>query len=493
MIETGSGKNEGEHIRRRSIGDEREPLTSLLCAMASTPATQARELAFAGVARQAEMVRAGEVSPRELVETALGRIEALDPQLNAFRVVFAERALIEADQAAGRAGAGDGRPLLGVPIAVKDDQAVAGVVRARGSNACSSPEPEDADLVRRLRAAGAIVVGITRTPELTMWPFTETAAGGITRNPWDPQRTPGGSSGGSGAAVAAGLVAGATGSDGAGSLRIPAACCGLFGLKTQRGRISTAPLDEVCSGLSVYGFLTRDVADAALLYEVATGQPYVAAAQRTPPRLRIALSLKIPPGSSARLHPDWRGAAEDAAELLRSLGHDVVEANPAIGAVGTRVVARYLAGVHDDALTVDHPERLERRTRALARVGKVARLGLDRIRAAELADAAKVNAIFDDFDVVLGPTLARAPIEVGRYEGRGGTYTLSGVLRWMPFNGLWNHIGNPAAAVPAGFDGDGLPLSVQLAGRPDSEQTLFSLAAQIEGARPWADQRPPIS
>jgi Asp-tRNA(Asn)/Glu-tRNA(Gln) amidotransferase A subunit family amidase/fructose-1,6-bisphosphatase/inositol monophosphatase family enzyme len=344
--------------------------------MASTTATQGRELAFAGVARQAEMVRAGEVSPRELVETTLGRIEALDPKLNAFRVVFAERALVEADQAAGRAGAGDGRPLLGVPIAVKDDQALAGEVRVRGSNACSSPEPEDADLVRRLRAAGAIVVGITRTPELTLWPFTETAAGGITRNPWDPQRTPGGSSGGSGAAVAAGLVAGATGSDGAGSIRIPAACCGLFGLKTQRGLISTAPLDEVCTGLSVYGFLTRNVADAALLYEVVTGKPYIAAAQQEPPKLRIALSLKIPPGSSARLHPDWRRAAEDTAELLRSLGHDVAEANPAIGAVGTRVVARPGAHPHRGAGRRQEGQRdlrgLRRRAEPDAREGAAA-------------------------------------------------------------------------------------------------------------------------
>jgi amidase len=461
--------------------------------MASTTATQGRELAFTGVVRQAEMVRAGEVSARELVETALGRIAAIDRDLNAFRLVFAERALAEADQATERARAGDSRPLLGVPIAVKDDQAVAGAVRLRGSNAVGTAEVEDADLVRRLRAAGAIVVGITRTPELTLWPFTETAAGGITRNPWDPQRTPGGSSGGSGAAVAAGLVPAATGSDGAGSIRIPAACCGLFGLKTQRGRVSTAPMDEVCSGLSVYGFLTRNVADAALLYEVVTGEPYIAAAQQQPRELRIALSLKIPPGSSARLHPDWRRASEDTAELLRSLGHEVVEGNPAIGAAGVRVIARYLAGVYDEAQTVEHPERLERRTRAMARLGMPARRGLNRVRAAEAADAAKVNAIFDDFDIVLGPTLAKAPIPVGRYEGRGATYTLSGVLRWMPFNGLWNHIGNPAAAVPAGFDADGLPLSVQLVGRPASERTLFSLAAQLEAARPWADQRPPIS
>jgi amidase len=365
--------------------------------------------------------------------------------------------------------------------------------RVRGSNAYGAPEPADAELVRRLRAAGAIVIGIARTPELGLWPFTETAAGGITRNPWNPQRTSGGSSGGPATAVAAALVPASTASDGAGSIRIPAACCGLFGLKPQRGRIPTAPLDEVWNGLTVYGFLARTVTDSALLYEVVTGKPYVAATQQAPPRLRIALSLRIPPGSSARLHPDWRRAAEDTAELLRSLGHEVVERDPAIGIAGINVVTRYLAGAYDEARNLDHPERLERRTRRLAQLGAVARRRLPQVRAAEARDAARVNAIFDDVDVVLGPTLARSALPVGFYEGRGAAYTLNGVLRWVPFNGLWNHLGNPAAAVPAGFDAEGMPLSVQLAGRPDSEATLFALSCQLEHARPWADRRPPIS
>ncbi|MEA2155955.1 MAG: amidase, partial [Solirubrobacteraceae bacterium] len=315
--------------------------------MAAATTDERRELAFAGVVRQAELVRSGAVSPRELVETALERIERLDPELNAFRAVFAERALIEADQAGGRARAGNERPLLGVPIAVKDDTAVAGTPRMRGSSAFSTPEPADADLVRRLREAGAIVIGVTRTPELGIWGFTETAAGGITRNPWNLQRTSGGSSGGPASAVAAALVAASTASDGAGSIRIPAACCGLFGLKPSRGLISTAPLGEIWNGLSVLGFLTRSVADSALLYEVVTGNPYVAAARLAPAKLRIALSLKVPAGSTARLHPDWRRAAEQTAELLGSLGHEVVERDPAIGSAGINTLARYLAGVHE--------------------------------------------------------------------------------------------------------------------------------------------------
>jgi amidase len=461
--------------------------------MGSPTVTERRELAFAGVVRQAELVRSGEVSPRELVETALERIAELDPQLNAFRTVFAEQALLEADRAGAQVGDGADRPLLGVPIAVKDDMPVAGELRTRGSNACDAREPEDAAFVARLRAAGAIVIGITRTPELTAWPFTETLAGGITRNPWDPQRTPGGSSGGSGAAVAAALVPGATASDGAGSIRIPAACCGLFGLKPSRGCVSTAPYEALWGGLSVYGFLTRGVADAALLYEVATGGPYVAAARQDPPRLRIALSQRIPPGSTARLDPQWRRAAEATAELLRSLGHEVVEREPAIGPVGLNVVARYLAGIEEEARGVEHPERLERRTRGLARLGRAARGAAARARRNEARDAARVNAIFDEVDIVLGPTLAKSALPIGRYEGRGASYTLNAVLRWVPFNGVWNHVGNPAAAVPVGLDSGGLPLSVQLVGRPDSEPTLFSLSHQLETARPWTGARPPVS
>jgi amidase len=461
--------------------------------MPPTSTTERRDLAFAGVARQAELVRSGDVSPRELVETALERIARLDPQLNAFRAVFDERALLEADQAGGRARGGDERPLLGVPIAVKDDMAVAGTPRVRGSNAHGGPETDDCDLVRRLRAAGAIVIGVTRTPELMLWPFTETAHGGCTRNPWSLDRTPGGSSGGSAAAVCAALVPGATASDGAGSIRIPAACCGLFGLKVQRDRVSTAPDARVWTGLSVYGFLTRSVADSALLYEVATGEPYMAAARSEPAKLRIALTTKIPPGAMARLAPEHRRAVEETAELLRSLGHEVVERTPSYGLIGRNVIVRYYAGAYEEAQTMGDPAGFERRTRAVVRIGKAARRLLPRAIAAQDADARRINRIFEDVDVVLSPTLTAAPLKVGRYEGRGALRTFNGAAGFVAYNPLWNHIGNPAAAVPAGFDAAGLPLSVQLAGPPDGEQTLLSLAAQLETARPWADARPPVS
>src|SRR3984893_18304267 len=270
-------------------------------------------LAYAGIARQAELIAAGEVSSRELVELYLGRIARLDGRLNAFRVVLAERALLEAQQADGRRGAGERRPLNGVPIAVKDDIDVAGEGTAFGTNAHGPPTEEYAELVKRLRRASAVVIGKTNVPELTIWPFTESATFGATRNPWDLQRAPGGSSGGSAAAVAAGLIGAALGSDGAGSIRIPAAWCGLFGLKPQRGRVSLGPRARAWHGLSVNGVLTRRVADTALFHDAASGSvavdqdsapapavPFSQSAATPPGPLRIAFSRRMPVGVISR-------------------------------------------------------------------------------------------------------------------------------------------------------------------------------------------------
>ena len=228
-------------------------------------------IAFAGAARQAEMVRAEDISPTELVRLHLERIERIDPQLNSFRLVFAERALLEAQQAEARLKGGDERPLLGVPIAIKDETDVAGEINTHGTDAFTEPAKADSEMVRRLREAGAIVVGLTLLPEMAICGFTESATYGVTRNPWDPQRTPGGSSGGSAAAVAAGLVPIASAGDGAGSIRIPAASCGLFGLKPSRGRVSLAPDLEGWGGLAVEGCLSRSVLDTALWLDVVSG------------------------------------------------------------------------------------------------------------------------------------------------------------------------------------------------------------------------------
>src|ERR1700742_1720637 len=229
------------------------------------------DFAFVGLARQAEMVRAGEVSPTELVGQSLERIDRLRPELNAFHQVFADKAMLEAEQAEARRGAGDKRPLLGVPIAIKDEIDVAGEINTHGTDAFEVPAKADSEVVRRLREAGAIIVGLTLLPELAICGFTESATYGVTRNPWNPQRTPGGSSGGSGAAVAAGLVPIASAGDGAASIRIPAACCGLFGLKPSRGRVSAGPLREGWRGMAVLGCVSRSVIDTALSLDVVSG------------------------------------------------------------------------------------------------------------------------------------------------------------------------------------------------------------------------------
>jgi amidase len=467
----------------------------------------ANDVAFAGPARQAEMVRAGEVSPRELVTLYLKRIEELDSKLNAFRVVRAEQALEEADEAERRRGSADDTPLLGVPIAVKDTVDVAGEVTTLGTGAVDEPAREDSEVVRRLRAAGAIVIGKTNLPELAFAMFTESPTWGITRNPWDVTRVPGGSSGGSGAAVAAGLASAATASDGAGSIRIPAAYCGLFGLKPQRGRVPLDPQAEHWHGMSVNGYLTRSVLDTALLLDATAGgglapqkppppeRPFADAARESPGKLRIAVSPKVARAlAPPMLDERCRRALEQTAELLRSLGHDVTSRDPDYGGVGNQVSVLYMRGIADDAASLPHPDRLGKHTRQLARLGRLyPDIAVRRARAVTKKYAARINAIFDHCDVLLTPTIGEPPVPVGKWDSRRGLWTLAGMTRRTGFTPPWNYLGNPAAAVPAGFTREGLPLSVQLVGRPDDEATLLSLAAQIEAERPWADRRPPVS
>ncbi len=463
--------------------------------IASAAVTPATDPVFAGLARQAELIAAGELSSRELTEAYLERIARLNPTLNAFRVVLGERALAEAAQADGRRGSGDRRPLLGVPVAIKDDTDVAGEVTARGSNAFGDPAAQDAEVVRRLRAAGAVVVGKTHVPELEITPFTESPTFGATRNPWDLDRTPGGSSGGSASAVAAGLVGGALGSDGGGSIRIPAGCCGLFGLKTQRGRISLAPKDGAWHGLSVYGPIVRRVADAALFIDATSdGEALASAVTRPPGRLRIALSTKLPPPIVGSPDAEQRGAVDAAAELLRGVGHEVVERDPDYGQGGAAFTARYFRGVHDEGRAMAHPERLARRTRGFMRLGAaIAPPLLERALRDGAVAAQRFGRLFEQADVLVTPMFTRRPIPIGTYEGRGALWSFNGYSRWVPYCAAYNHSGQPAASVPMGVTPDGFPLAVQLVGRPDDEATLLSLAAQIEQERPWADRVPDIS
>jgi amidase len=456
---------------------------------------------FAGAAKQVRMLASGDITSSELVELYFERIARLDGELNAYRVVRLASARVEAVDAQRRLDAGERLPLLGVPIAIKDDVDVAGELTAWGTAAHGPAKLRDAEVVRRLRDAGAIVIGKTNVPEMTIWPFTESATFGVTRNPWDPARSPGGSSGGTAAAVAAGLAPFGLGSDGGGSIRTPATWCGLYGIKPQRDRVPLGPHDDGWQGLIVNGPITRTVEDAALFLDVTTTLPrpdggFVAAAARTPVRLRIAFSTKSPLGLIARVGKAQQAAVREAAALLCSLGHDVVERAPDYAAMsaGWNVMARFLRGIHDDVEMMAHPERLEPRTRSMARAGgRISDRRIASVRAGEAALTARVNAIFDDVDVVLTPGTATGPPRVGAFTKRGAFITLNATMGRSPFQAIFNATGQPAAVVPWGLDGSGLPTSVQLVGRPADEATLLALSAQIESVRPWADRRPPVS
>jgi amidase len=460
----------------------------------------ARDLAFAGAAEQARMLAAGEVSAPELLEIYLERIARLDSQLRSYRVVLTDKARDEAYGAQDRLDAGERLPLLGVPIAIKDDVDVAGEVTTYGSAGHRPAVTADAAVVRRLRAAGAVIIGKTAVPELMIFPFTESLTFGATRNPWNLKRTPGGSSGGSAAAVAAGLAPLALGSDGGGSIRIPSSWCGLFGVKPQRDRISLDPHDDAWYGLSVNGPIARSVLDAALFLDATNTVPgpegeFVAAATREPGKLRIALSTKVPT-TPVKVGREELAAVEAAGALLRELGHDVVVRDPAypLTSVYASFLPRYLRGTSDEADALDHPERLERRTRTMARMGSFfSDRRMEAVRAAEARVSSRIQSIFDDVDVVVTPGAANGPSRIGAYQHRGFISTLLLVGQRVPYFPVWNVTGQPAAVVPWGFDDDGLPISVQLVGRPFDEATLLSLSAQIEAARPWAHQRPPVS
>ena len=448
------------------------------------------ELAFAGVARQAELIRSGEVSSRELVMLYLERIERLDPQLNAFRKVMSERALVEAQQADGRRGAGDERPLLGVPMAVKDVEDVTGEVTSWGTSANFTPASQDSEIVRRLRAAGAVVVGKTNTPELAIIGDTEGPAFGITRNPWNTDHSPGGSSGGSAAAVAAGLCAAATASDGAGSIRIPASNCGLVGLKPTRDRIPVTPMKEHWYGMSVVGFEARSVEDAALLMSVGAADDDLRDSfARQPGRLRVAVSTRgaLP----TRVHSDVKRVVDATAGRLRALGHEVEQSDPPYPPVSPST-PRYLAGVAQDAEErFERPERFQRRTKGFARMGNaIPRAVLD--WALREDDNGRMRPFFERHDVLLTPVSAVPPVRAGQWEGLGAVRTFLGLAQAYPFCVEWNLTGQPSVSVPAGRSADGLPIGMQLVGRHGEEAMLLSLAAQLESELRWTDHRPPV-
>jgi amidase len=466
------------------------------------------DLAYAGVAGQAALIRTREISATELTQALLRRIERLDPALNAFRIVLAEEALADAASRDATDAAERG-PLHGVPIAIKDELDVAGQLTTFGGAARVTPADRDSESVRRLRSAGAIIIGKTRMPEFGQWPFTESAAGGYTRNPWDLTLTPGGSSGGTAVAVAAGLVAAGLGGDGGGSIRIPAACCGLFGLKPQRGRVSVAPAPDLWHALGTVGPLTRSVGDSALIYDVIRGNLpsdryraedpattfTVAAteAETEPRRLRIAVSAR-PATPGVKLGTEQAAALSRTAETLRELGHDVRDVDLRYPQLPPAFVPQFYGGVRDEAALVDLPDLLERRTKqTLALAHLFPRAVVKHAVAHGERLARRINRVFDDHDLLLTPTIPSLPRSVGVLDGIGSLHASLRAVPYVAYTAVWNVCGNPAASVPAGLGPSGLPLAVQLVARPHDEITILAAAAQLERASPWTDRPPALS
>jgi amidase len=461
----------------------------------------ATDLMLKPVAEVAALVKGGELSAREVVSSALARIEDLDDQINAFVEVDAERAL----EAADAIEPGDERPFAGVPIAIKANVPVAGMCMNFGSKFLAGHRPShSAYLVRRLRDAGFVVVGITNMPEFGILPTTEPRHSGATHNPWDLDRTPGGSSGGAAAAVASGMLPVAHGNDGGGSIRIPAACCGLVGLKPSRGRISRGP-DLGESFLSSDGVLTRSVAETAQLLDVLAGyevgdanwaprpaEPYGTSFRRSPGRLRVAMTAANP--LDVDVDPECVRGMHAAGELLASLGHDVESAAPALP--GSDAIALFeevfgppvsLGIMYGQLLAGREPQddEIEPLSRALyerARsLSSVAYLGA----VAQLQAVARgLVAFFADYDVLLTPALAERPTPIGAIHGSGDDpfADLRRSGEFTPFTSLFNVTGQPAITVPVGLGDDGLPTSAQLVAKPLGEDTLLQVAAQIEGA-----------
>jgi amidase len=471
----------------------------------------ASDLMFRPVGELADLVRSGQVSARELVQASLDRIEEVNPELNAFVEVFDEQALAAADGV----GAGDERPFAGVPIAIKNNRAVAGGLFTYGAAFMGDHRADyDHNIVRRLKQAGFIPVGTTTIPEWGILPWTNTRRYGPTRNPWDTERTSGGSSGGSASAVASGMVPIAHGNDGGGSTRIPAACCGLVGLKPARNRISLSP-DAGDNDLTVDGVLTRTVAETAAVLDILAGyelgdanwappppEPFARLAQAEPSSLRIGLALKSP--LDEEIDPVATEATREAGRLLESLGHSVEEVDPPWAAPGllhqfTAVFGPLvmLQVVHAQMIMGGEPTEadLEPVSWALLQLSK-SMSAIDGLTAKAMLQIFARGLIqwAEPYDALLTPALAEAPVLLDTVtpetDDPMGLFARSG--SFTPFTAGANISGQPAIALPLYQREDGLPLGVQLIGRPAGEGELLALSAQIEVAHPWVDRRAPV-
>ena len=461
------------------------------------------ELAFLPATEQARLVRDKEISAVELAELYLERIDRLDPELNSFVTICGDEALADARAADASV---DERPFRGVPIAVKDLTATKGIRTTYSSRAFADNVPDfDTAAVRRLREAGFVILGKTNTPEFGTVAFTESELNGVTRNPWNPERTPGGSSGGAAAALAAGLVPLAHGTDGGGSIRIPASCCGVFGLKPSRGRISASPFPSL-EGLSTSGPISRSVADAAALLDVLSGyepgdpwwapppERLFADESGAPPgRLRIAVTAEPP--IEASVHADCAAALKEAADLLSSLGHEVFEETPPWTGAGLLDAFIAVWQVSPALYPVDS-ELLTPLNRGLVESAHQSS-AVDYAQAAfHLQTAARrIVEFWQHADVVLTPTLALPPVPIG-WQEEGVDDAIEQLRRntlFTPFTVIANLTGSPAISLPLHWSSEGLPIGVQAIGPPAGEALLLRLAAQLEEARPWAARRPPIS
>jgi amidase len=462
------------------------------------------DLPFRPARELARLIRDRELSPVELVETCLDRIDRLDPQLGSV-VVLDERAVETARSAeAAVGGGGPHPPFLGVPTLIKDLHLTTGLRTTFSHRGMAEfVPPFDEEAVARLRRAGFVILGKSNAPEFGSMGVTEPLLHGPTRNPWDTDRTAGGSSGGAAAAVAAGLVPVAHASDGAGSIRIPAACCGVFGMKPARGRVSQGPLfGDMGLGLSTQGPITRDVGDAAAMLDVMAGyaigdpswapepaRPFAEEVGQDPGVLRIGL---VTAWAMGEIPAEAAATAEAAAELLAGLGH-VVE--PCALPLDTAARDHFLVvwGALQAALPVDR-SLLEPFNAGLVRVGEEASAGrlMQAINALQLLGRQAVAATAA-YDVLLAPTLAQRPVPIGTFDGRDVDETLDGMIAFVGMTAMANVTGQPSMSVPTGVAADGLPTAIMLTGRPADEATLFRLAGQLEAAAPWAHLRPPVS
>lgn len=462
------------------------------------------DLAFAPALEQARLIRQREISPLELVELYLQRIEQLNGQLGSYVTVAAEQAIAEANaktEAIAHSTA-DLPPFFGVPISIKDLNAVAGLPCAYGVKILKKRiATEDDGIVTRIKQAGFIILGKTATSEAGTLPYTEPDGFPPARNPWNPDYTPGGSSGGAAAALAAGLCAIAQGSDGGGSIRGPASCCGLVGIKPSRGRVTHAPHGDRLSGIATSGPIGRTVADAAALLDAmsgyVSGDPYwlpdpvpsfLAATQTTPGQLRIAFATAIEPIGAA--DASCQQAVLEMVQQLQSLGHIVEPGCPDLGDLIEPFTIIWRSVLSEAGIPfvflgkmnrwLLNRSRFDSSGKYLRAVGKMQMI------------ARRIVTFFDAVDVLVLPTYLHSTIRIGEWATLRPSQTLEKIIHWVAPCPPFNATGQPVITIPAGFDQNGIPIGIQLIGRPAAEITLIALAAQIEAVKPWSQHRPPL-